>query len=166
MTKKKEKQDYTVIARAVIIAIFLMGLGAIAVNYLERLWAGLFPNYMGQIRTGVMLFILWLVVTSTLRSIDKLNPGSRGWTFVISGAFIALGGFLLYNLFLFLVNQFSSTSELLPVWGMIPLFTGIGLILGLISLINLRVKNRKFGNVLEVLVVVAVLFLFLYFVQL
>ena len=44
-------------------------------------------------------------------------------------------------------------------------FSGLGFILSLVSMINLRVKNRFLGNVLEFLVIAAFLAALFYFVK-
>ncbi len=145
---------------SIILAVLLTGAN-VAINRLFQTESSL----IGGVQIAVNLLIFWLVVTSILRSMHKLRSSIPGQYLIFGGVMVAFAGILLHVLLIQLLHWIS------PGWGLEPgyqtiLFYGVlGIIVSIISLINLKVKNKMMGNVLEVLFIALVVFLFYTFMK-
>lgn len=146
-------------------ALFFAGLAVVA-TWLDGLIGGVFPKLAGQTRGGISLFFLWLVVTATLRSIHKMSRGVESVKLLLAGITVAIVGAVFAGASHWLVGQFSEGFLPFSVGSRNVLFYGgLGLVVSLISLINLRVQSRFLGDLLELLLIAALAFAFFYFMK-
>lgn len=155
-------QKNNLIRRVVMIstAVLLMALGSV---FLLSQWlSAFFPSYYASIQTALMLFAIWLVITSTLRSLQNLLPKINGGVLLILGTMITAIAVLLYWAFLGIYGALTIAYDIDFSWEPIWVFTSLGFIVSLMTLINLRIKDRAIGNVLEIVLVIAVLIFIIY----
>ncbi len=162
----KQELDSRVMTRAVLIASSIMLLIFIGIHFAQELISNRFPRQAGNIQTGLMLFTIWLLVSSTLRSIHKMRRSIPAWKLIFAGTFITAIGMILYTGFLILypkIAKSAAATELADAtMNMIIFFTAIAFLISLISTINLKVKSEFWGNVLEAIIIVGGILLFLY----
>jgi|GEM_PF-2448368 len=118
-------------------------------NFLDPMWAS-------RIQIGVSLLIFWLVVSSGMRSIASLKR-SAGWMpLILSGTAIGLVGLvfagLMLSFFLDWGNVLSNSTALYS-----PLFASI--LVALLSTINIKIKNRTIGNIIELIIIIGAIWL-------
>lgn len=157
--------DSDVMLRAAGIAGILLGL-LLALSYLFM------PNVLGYSKfakaaqIAIELLVIWVVITSTIRSIYSLRRGIPGFKLLAGGALTAVIGPLVRELVLRIVARFSDEMALAEFnWNGLFFFAGLGLLAALIALIRLRVRNRALGNMLEVALIAAVALLFFYLLK-
>jgi hypothetical protein len=159
----------SVVTRTVIISSVILTGIFIILFFLEDNLAGIFGKYAGEVVTGLMLLALWIVVSSAVRSVNNLVKNIPGWKMLLTGVATAAVSAVLYTAFLLVFPRVSKSSNALEVagisGGMILLLGVLGFIISLIALVNVRVKNRMLGNVLEFLIIGGAIALFLYFVN-
>jgi uncharacterized protein YacL len=109
------------------------------------------------------LLIFWLVVTASLRSLNRLAEGISGIKLLLSGVAIAILGTLFSQFILQLLTWFEEPWAPEPNYRTFLFYGAGGLIASVISLINLRVKDKTVGNVLEFIFIIVVALLFFYF---
>lgn len=166
MAAKNSSTENSVVARAVILASLLLGGLFIAVMFFENGFSKIFGQYADEAVIGVMLLVLWLIVSSTARSIDRLAKGVAAWKLLLGGILIALVGSVLMSAFMIVFPEVAKSENMHEVvgatGGMILLNSALAFLISLIVLINLRVQNKMLGNVLEFLIIGACILGFLY----
>lgn len=157
----------SVVARTIIISSLVLTGLSIALLFLQDNFAGFFGKYADEAVTGLLLLALWLVVSSTVRSINNLAKGAPSWKLLAGGVLTAFFSSLFTVAFLFLfpnVAKSQNTQEVTGASGaLILVMSALAFVISLISLINLRVKNRSLGNLLEFLVIGGSILLLVYF---
>ncbi len=144
-----------------IILAVLLTAANVAMNRLFQIESSL----IGGVQVALNLLIFWIVVTSILRSMNRMRSSIPGQYLIFGGVMVALAGILLHVLLIQLLHWIS------PGWGLEPgyrtiLFYGVlGIIVSIISLINLKVKNKALGNVIEVLFIALLVVLFFTFMK-
>lgn len=130
------------------------------------------PDFLGYSKfakaaqIGLELLLMWLVITSTIRSIHSLRARTPNWKLLIGGCLTAIFGALVRELALRIVKYFSDDLKVEPFqWKGLLFFAGLGLLAAMIALIRLRVRNRALGNMLEFALIAAVAFLFFYLMK-
>lgn len=138
-------------------SIGVLFMGLIGVFFLSQWLSEFFPTYYASIQTGLMLFMIWLVVTSTLRSLQQLITTISSWILPVVGTTVTAFGLLLYWAFLGVYGLYKIGYAVEFTWDPVFVFTGLGFVVSLMTLINLRIKNRRLGNLLELLLVLIIL---------
>ena len=136
---------------------------AIALVLMHVLLAGLVaasPGWLSGLRTALGLLIFWLFVTAAVRALHQFLPRIPLFWAMVAGVGTAAGGMLLFLLGLRLVALIWESEVGLPRYNIIWFYVLGGLFASLISLIHLRVRNRRLGYVLEALLIVAGMVLF------
>jgi predicted membrane protein len=157
--------DTDVTLRAAAIGGTVLGV-LLALSYL------FFPNVLGYSKfakaaqIGIELLLMWLVITSTIRSIHSLRARTPGWKLLVGGCLTGIFGALIRELTLRIVANFKDETTVEPFrWKSLLFFAGLGLLAALIALIRLRVRNRALGNMLEVGLIAAVAVAFFYLMK-
>lgn len=149
-------EDRSVMQRTGIIGIVVLLAFFIGIFFLSNKLTDLLPRWHLAVLTGLRLFAIWLVVTSIVRSIARLRNNINGGKLLLVGTLMTGATLVFYWIFLFAyreialqkVNALNSFS-----WERIGFFTGIGLLISVFTLINLRIQNRLLGNILEILII-------------
>jgi len=149
-------EDRSVAQRTAIFGIFILLALFIAIFFTTNWLTETLPKWHLAALTSLRLFAIWLIITSILRSISSLRKGIHGSWLLLAGTLTTGVSLVFYWIFLFAlreirlekVDAYNSFS-----WERIAFFTGIGLLVSMLTLINLRIKNRTLGNLLEVLLI-------------
>lgn len=153
----------TLLQRYIVVSILAFWLGQIFAFFLSEWMAGVFPKWYSGIQSGLMLMMMWLVVTAAMRQLQSFNDRIIWWQLLLAGAAIVIGGVLLYWLFLAVYGIFSIGWEALTLpLELLLLYSGLGMVVTLLTLIKLKIKDRSLGNVLEAVLMIGVLLLVLY----
>lgn len=156
-TMNRKQHNNSIIRRVVLISTGILLLGLIGVFFFSQWLSEFFPTYYASIQTGLMLFMIWLVITSTLRSLQKLVVSIRAWILPLVGTVVTAFGLLLYWAFLGIYGAYTIGYAVDFSWTPVYVFTGLGGVVSIMTLINLRIKNRRLGNLLELLLVLLIL---------
>lgn len=151
--------------RTILISTVILGSLLFALDGIFHNWIGDLNRVGRGLKIGLSLLIFWLVVTAALRSHNRLAPGSSGGSLLLSGVAIAVLGTLLSQVILQLLHWFDEPWAPEPNFNTTLFYGAAGLIASVISLINLRVKDQKMGNVLEIVFIVLVALLFFYYIR-
>lgn len=154
-----------VLFKTIFIAVVLLGSFLFALDGIFHNWIGEINRFGRGVKIGLSLLIFWLVVTASLRSINRLAEGISGFKLLIGGVAIAVLGTLFNQLILQLLTWFKEPWAPEPNYRTFLFYGAGGLIASVISLINLRVKDKTMGNVLELAFIVVVALLFFYFAK-
>lgn len=158
--------DNRVWGRTILISTVLLGSLLFALDGIFHNWVGGELSRFGRgMKIGLSLLIFWLVVTASLRSINRLAKDLPGMKLLLAGVAIALLGTLFSQFILQILTWFKEPWAPAPNYRTFLFYGVAGLIASVISLINLRVRDQKLGNVLEVLFIALVAILFFYFVK-
>ncbi len=149
--------ENSVLARSVIIACVILTTLFILLLYFQNNLARFFGQYADEATIGLMLMALWLVVSSTIRSLNNLVKGMETWKLLLGGLLIGLLSSLLTTAYLIVfpdVAKSQNTSEVTgATGGLILVISAIAFIISVISVINMRVRSRTLGNILELLII-------------
>lgn len=162
---KRKELDARVLARSIIIASTLILVIFIGIFFANDLLAKNFSKQADNIQTGLMLFTIWLVVSSTLRSINKLRRNISAGKLIFAGTSLVAIGTIIYSGFLVLYPKLTKSGAGVEVatasMYLIAFFTAIAFVISLITTINLKVKSVFWGNVLEAIIIIGGIALFL-----
>ena len=138
---------------AILLALCFVGLYLI-----EDRIANFNARFADEIQLGLMLFALWLLVSTGIRTVHGKQPEVPFHTLLLVGMLVAIGGALLYLGFLSVsgaVAKSGNGNEVLTASGKIMGFAaGVAFLISLLISINLKVVSKLLGNVLEIAVVV------------
>jgi hypothetical protein len=111
-----------------------------------------------KVLIGIKLLIFWIVVTSTLRSVVKIRKNIGGLWLLLAGLLVSGLGIIFHLLSLQVISAIKENRDLDLALDMrsVGFYVGVGVIAAVISLINIKIKNQFWGNVLEVLFIAAV----------
>lgn len=161
-----KQNESAVLVQSLLIGAFIFALLTLGATFVDNFIAATFPKLEGQVRGGLSLFLLWLVITSTTRSIHRLSPRAESWKLLVAGVGVAIAGTLMGAALHWIIGRFSAQFAPLPVSGRALLFYGaLGLVVAVISLINLRVRNKMLGDLLELMIIIGLAFAFFYFMK-
>ena len=164
MTKSGATEN-RVLGKSILISGILLSILLIA---LELLFPKLFEEptaWSNGVKTGLSLLLFWVVITSTLRAMNKLEHQMEAIKLILGGVGIAALGIALYLVTMQFLNWFEVNGAEKPRYGLIGFYSAGGFIVSVLSLINLRVKSKMIGDVLEFLVILVVALLFFKFAQ-
>lgn len=162
-----QSTENSIAVRTVIISSLLLAGIFIALFFLESKLAELLGRYADEAATGLMLLALWLVVGSGIRSIHSLSKKIPAWKLLLSGIVTAGVAAILYSAFLVVYPKAAKspapTGMAGASGGLVLLLVVLAFVISLIAIINLRVKNKALGNVLEFLIIGGCIGGFVYF---
>ncbi len=100
----------------------------------------------------------WIVVTSTVRSVVKIRNEIGGLWLLLAGLLVSGLGIIFHLIALQVISAIQENRDLDLALNMrsVGFYVGVGIIASVISLINIKVKNQFWGNVLEVLFIATV----------
>ena len=156
MSKKAPLRPIQVAWQAALIGGILLGLGMVGVQYFAEWLANAFPNSYLKIRIALLLFLTWLVVSSVVRSIHRTRTSVPFGLLLLGAILTAVIGTLLFQIALAILFKVAIFSD----WSIFAAAGVVGLLTGLLTAINLKVKNRMLGNLLEIAVVGVLIALF------
>ncbi len=166
-SSKKEAEN-SLIARTVLLSGLLLTGLFIGLTFLEQSLKKFAGNYADEVIVGMMLLSLWVVVSASVRSVYSLRKQMPLLKLVLVGVLIALVGTVLYTGFLIFYPMVASSGEAASMVGatlvLTGLFTGAGFVLSIISLINLRVRNKTLAGIIEFALLLLGALLFVYLV--
>lgn len=167
MANTKEQNQNSVLLRTVVISAFVLAGLFTLVYFLEDNFSSIFGRLADEISIAIMLFSLWLVVSSAVRSANNLEKRVASWKLMLVGMATAAFGSGLFVTFLYVLPQVSKSANTFEVGGasgeLAMVMTGIAFIISLLTIINTRVGNKFMGNILEILVIGGVIAGFIYF---
>ncbi len=161
--------ENSVVTRSIIIAAVLLAGIFTVLFFLEDNLAKIFGKYADEAVIGLMLLALWLVVSSTVRSVNSLAKGVAGWKLLLAGVLTAGVSGILYNAFLLLFPRISKSDngfEVASASGvLILLLAALGFLISIVALVNIRVRNRMLAHVLEFVIIAGSIFGFVYLIS-
>ncbi len=160
MAEQTKASDWQVILKTSIFSTLILAIGLFACLFVEKGLQNFSPAYADDIRVAAMLFIIWLVVSSAIKSASSIKKRIEGWKLILMGIAIAVVGTFIYTV----VKGFfpdliwnTSSSVVYPFqWSSFGFFSGIGAILALTSVIRLRVGSKFWSSVLVWLVYIGI----------
>ena len=153
------------IGRTVLITGFILGALLLGSGYLiEALpFEG---HWVSQLRVGAMLFLLWLLINTGLRTSEKLMKGLEvGWLF-IAGMGIGLAGHLVQSLGFWAVAKYTGAMDTWMAGVGVSLLApvlAVSLMVTTLTVITLRVKRKLVANGLRLLLFALLALLIYYF---
>ncbi len=165
MEINQAKSDNQVAAKTGLISAILLALLLLLLDWAAFRLSPEAGSFSRAAKTGVSLLLFWIICTSALRSIVRLRKQIPGIKLLIAGIGLAAAGILIHQSALQALTWFKTTWSPAPNYNMFLFYAAGGFIAAVISLINLRVKNQKLGNLLEVLFIALIAFLFFYFTK-
>jgi hypothetical protein len=164
LMNKEEQRNWHVLINTVLISGAVLGILLCLISWLLTQVLGSSFKYTGSLIGALNLFVLWLVVTSSIRAIDRLTKYIPWWMFLLAGVLIVGVAIPIQEIGVLIIKRFSESMSIAGLGLRSLLFFGaIGFAIALISLIHMRVRNRLIGNVLEFAFVAGVIYLFFYF---
>lgn len=148
--------------KTILISTVLLGSLLFALDGIFHNWIGDINRWGRGLKIGLSLLIFWLVVTASLRSINRLADDIPGWKLLVAGVAVAILGTLFSQLILQILTWFEEPWAPGPNYRTFMFYGVAGLVASVISLINLRVKDQRLGNILEFAFILIVAALFLY----
>ena len=149
--------ENSVLARTIIISCLVLTGIFIALLFFQDNLARFFGRYADEATIGLMLLGLWLVVSSTIRSVNNLAKGIQTWKLLLAGVLVGFVASVLTTAFLIVFPNIAKSQNMAEVTGatgvMILVMAAIAFVISMISVINVRVKSRQLGNLLEVLII-------------
>lgn len=162
---KSTKTNYwAAILRAVPLAGLFYGILATAGNLFVYLLFGDYTPFAQKVITGIQLFLLWLIVSSTVRTLHLLAKDMPTLILWLSGGLTAIISILLGPLVMNLFYQFGlEVGPTIAEGDKWRFYLVLGLAFSLISIIHLRVKNQAMGSTLEWVIVLGLGWVFYYY---
>ncbi|MEM1217099.1 MAG: hypothetical protein AAGJ82_15500, partial [Bacteroidota bacterium] len=143
-----DTDDKRALWRTILLSSILLGL-VLTLVYL--LLGKLFPaniKLLNASRTALSLLGFWVVITSTVRTFDRVREGIHALWLVLIGVLSASVGIVLFLIALRVWNELGDHGAALPGFNILGFYAAAGLVASLISLINLRVERELMGNLL------------------
>lgn len=153
--------ENSVLTRTIIIACAILTGIFIALLFFQDNLAKFFGSYSDEVTIGLMLVALWLVVSSAIRSVNNLAKRIHPWKLLLAGLLTGGISAVLTTAFLLLFPKVAKSQNMAEVTGatggIILMMTLIAFIISLIVVVNVRVRSRSVGNVLEVVIIGAII---------
>lgn len=163
-----QKGDLSVLFRTVLISGFILAALFTGAYFLEDNLAKIFGRQSDKAAIAIMLFSLWLVVSSTVRSLNKLEKRMASLKLIIGGVGTAAFGSGLFVTFLYLFPQISKKENLWEVGGasgeLAMFMAGLAFIISLLTVVNTRIGSKLLVNLIELALVGGAIAGFIWFV--
>lgn len=153
-------QERNLIIRIVVLSSLLLAIALVGMHTLLAGLAAESPRWLSGMRTGLGLLIFWLFVTASMRTLDQFAPRLNAIWAVVAGVGVAVIGMLLFLSGLRFMATLQDSTAILPRYNIIWFYALGGLLASLISLIHLRIDDRRWGYALEILLVIVGMALF------
>jgi len=154
--------DQSIMIKATVLSGVVFGLILIGVGLLRNYLQPAYTSFASQVHTGANLFLCWLCVTSAIKTMNNMRKGIPTWRLLTAGFVVPLVGATLYQFVFYIISAFKDSKDVNSTGLKSVLFyIAIGVVASGIALINLRVKNRKKGALIEIAFVVSVALLFI-----
>lgn len=130
-------------------------------------WPHLFgreTSFSRAVLAAIQLFLIWLVVTSTVRAIHRIRPKIELWRLYIAGIVTSLTGIVLKEI-VWSGKQYGQEGSEPFSFKKLLFYLAVAFIASSIALIRLRVRNQKTGQILEIVFIGVVMFLFFHFMR-
>jgi hypothetical protein len=148
---------------ALIGGIFL----ALLLSAVLWVWPHIFgkeTSFSRAVMAAIHLFLIWLVVTSTVRAIHRIRRNIELWRLYLAGIVTSLTGIGLKEI-VWSGKQYAQEGGVAFIFKTLLFYLAVAFIASSIALIRLRVRNQKTGQVLEVVFIGVVMFLFFHFMK-
>lgn len=155
-----QKEGKIMLTTPFITAGLLGGLFAL-IYFLEAPIAEWFPKWGDDIQVGLRLLALWLMVGVGVRSANSLSPNIHALKLILVGLLVSIGGFIAYAIFLFIHSKAADVEFKVLTEGLMGsylFFLAIAALVSVLVTINLKIKDKFLGNILEVLLLAGVIF--------
>ena len=159
--KTMQKDGKIMLTTSLISAGLLGGLFTL-IYFLEQPIAEWFPRWVDDIQIGLMLLSLWLMVSTSIRSANSLSPSMNAFKLILLGLLVSIGGFFAYFIFLFIHSKATGLDFKDLTAGLMGkniFFLAVAALVSVLVTINLKIKDKFLGNIVEVLLIAAVIFL-------
>jgi hypothetical protein len=155
-----QKEGKVMLTTPIITALLLGGLFAL-IYFLEDPIAEWFPRWADDIQVGLRLLALWLMVSTGVRSANSLSSSMNALKLILVGLLISIGGFIAYAVFLFIHSKAADIDFKVLTDGLMKsnlFFLPTAALVSVLVTINLKIKDKFLGNMLEILLIAAVIF--------
>lgn len=145
---------WAAILRAVPLAGIFYGILATAGNLLIYVIFDGYTNFAQKVITGLQLFLLWLIVSSAVRTLHLLAKDIPVLILWLAGGLTAIVSVLLAPIIMNLFYQMGlEVGPTIAEASKLRFFLALGLVFSLIAIIHVRVKNKALGGTLEWVIV-------------
>jgi hypothetical protein len=152
---------WAAILRAVPLAGLFYGILVLAGNLLCYVIFGDYTNFATKVITGLQLFLLWLIVSSTVRTLHLLAKDMPVVILWLAGGLTAIVSVLLAPIVLSIVYKMGlEVGPSIADVSKLRFYLVLGLIFSLIAIIHVRVRNKALGSTLEWVIVLGLAALF------
>lgn len=155
--------DQSVVIKVVAIASILLGAMLAIVTAILTKFLTVGSSFEKALLTGGNLFVFWLVVTSAVRTVERLRKGIPKRALMLTGFAVSVCGILFQQLIFWIAGKLHAAWAITPGLRVLKFYAAAGLVVSLIALIHLRVRNKRRAKQLEILVIVLLALLFFYF---
>lgn len=163
-SRSKKVSFWAVILRVVPLAGIFYGVLITAGNLLCYLIFDGYTNFAEKVITGIQLFLLWLIVSSAVRTLHLLAKDIPDVILWLSGGLTAIASVLLAPLIMDIFYRLGlETGPTIADSSKLRFYLALGLVFSLIAIIHVRVRNQALGSTLEWLIVLGLGFVFYYF---
>jgi hypothetical protein len=155
-SRRRGETNYplTIIKAAPLAAIFY-GLLVLAGNLICYVIFGDYTKLAQKVMIGLQLLALWLIVTSTVRTLHNLANDFPAFWLLLAGAATALLSVLVAPFVLSLGKSVGlNVGPILLEAKKLTVYLLTGGFFALLSLVHLRVRNKSLGNTLELMIIV------------
>ncbi len=128
------------------------------VEWLEHKFLGVQSSFSRGVMAGFHLLLIWLMATSTVRTIHHLRPRISLMRLYAGGAVAALLGVVLRELYRAMASKGQGVVFLFKS---LLFYLGIAVVASTVAVIRLRVRNRQLGQILEIGLIAGLVGLFL-----
>ena len=167
MATAKQKNQNSVLIRTALISAFLLAGLFVLIYFLEDNFANWFGRFSDEVSIALMLFSLWLVVSSAVRSMNRLEKRAASWKLLVVGMVTAAFGSGLYVAFLYFFAKIEKSAMATEVGGasgeIAMMMTALAFIISLLTIVNTRIGSKMLASVLEFVIVGGVIAGFIYF---
>jgi uncharacterized membrane protein HdeD (DUF308 family) len=168
-THRKGETNYplTILKAAPLSALFY-GLLVVAGNLICYVIFGDYTKLAMKVMTGLQLLALWLVVTSTVRTLHSLASHFPAFWLLLAGAGTAILSIVAAPIVMSMIRGMGvNVGPIMLEAKRLTVYLLAGGFFALIALIHLRVRNKALGNTLEwvIIIFMGILFYRLYIAQ-
>lgn len=121
-------------------------------------------SFSRAVLAAIQLFLIWLVVTSTVRAIHRIRPKIELWRLYLAGIVTSFTGIILKEI-VWSGKQYAQEGGVAFSFKKLLFYLAVAFIASSIALIRLRVRDRRTGQILEIAFIGVVMFLFFHFMK-
>ena len=143
--------------RAIYFGVLLTGIGILSALLASYYMKRIINEFSDELGIGLSLFVIWLVLGSTIRTIYRLEDKISFFRLFVEGAITSILGISLAGLFKYLIEEIMEielTNFDLGTETQVVYILVLSVFLSFFISLNVRMKSRFFGNLLEFLLIV------------